>query len=950
MITKSIDYLNKDIVDILDDYNITLKKIYKEAQNMIKKRWVYIANKKVIYDNLVVALFPDFHDYNLAFYNKTNILDKNEAMSIFINSFRFEDLEWDFMSHKEVNSIFNNIKTYKLNDYGYSVYEPIIEYSMAFCDKDNKIYGFKPDLPMISYFDRLDRCAIIPIYRLNGIDSSKISFIEVLKLWIKNGLIPKNTAYYSEYIKIIELAKNFDLILETDGIKFDKSQIIKDIKENNIDINLNFGGDINVDTNTVINNLLRCDEIRANIEKYDEKILSDPNRGHWEIWDNEINDYGLKAKLDRNIVARNPVYDIKYGGIVGIDFGTKSTVVVYQEDSEHTLPMRVGIGEFRKTVNEKHYENPTVMEFINLEDFLNRYKEKNGRPFTLWEDLTISHAAYNSLLNSKSDDYYSYFSELKQWCGNREKRIRIKDKKNKIYDLPTFLEVDDYGINPVEIYAYYLGLYINNMHTGIFLDYSLAFPVTYEKDIREKILESFRKGLKKSLPEALHNDEEVIKKFKVYQGTSEPAAYAISALQEYKFEPENSEQIFYGVFDFGGGTTDFDFGIWREANGSKERRYDYVIEHFGAGGDRYLGGENILELLSFEVFKDNSDKLREEGITFVLPPECKKFPGSEVLLSESQEAKLNTRQLMEKLRPIWEQTEGYEKLCSRGTIGVNLYSNDGNIKTNFELNIDEEKLQSILRNRIEKGVINFFESIRLAMNNSELKFIDNKINIFLAGNSSKSNILREIFNEYIEKETKEILNNIDDEDRLIFEENPDKKQFFYIFPPLGTEEAYSIQEELGIAVDKNNLKKPTGKTGVAFGLVQSRNGGKIKVVNRNLKKDEAKFKFFIGEERKKKFRTIIDTDTEYNKWYDFIDASEETFEIYYTTLPNASTNELSISEATRIKCSIDKVYDDENVFVYVRAANPTCIEYVIATQEGIMKDDFLSKITKIQLN
>ncbi len=305
---------------------------------------------------------------------------------------------------------------------------------------------------------------------------------------------------------------------------------------------------------------------------------------------------------------------------------------------------------------------------------------------------------------------------------------------------------------------------------------------------------------------------------------------------------------------------------------------------------------------------------------------------------------------MEKLRPIWEQTEGYEKLCSRGTIGVNLYSNDGNIKTNFELNIDEEKLQSILRNRIEKGVINFFESIRLAMNNSELKFIDNKINIFLAGNSSKSNILREIFNEYIEKETKEILNNIDDEDRLIFEENPDKKQFFYIFPPLGTEEAYSIQEELGIAVDKNNLKKPTGKTGVAFGLVQSRNGGKIKVVNRNLKKDEAKFKFFIGEERKKKFRTIIDTDTEYNKWYDFIDASEETFEIYYTTLPNASTNELSISEATRIKCSIDKVYDDENVFVYVRAANPTCIEYVIATQEGIMKDDFLSKITKIQLN
>ena len=83
-------------------------------------------------------------------------------------------------------------------------------------------------------------------------------------------------------------------------------------------------------------------------------------------------------------------------------------------------------------------------------------------------------------------------------------------------------------------------------------------------------------------------------------------------------------------------------------NGPKERRYDYVIEHFGAGGDRYLGGENLLELLAFEVFKSNSATLLAKGIQFERHPERDNFPGSEQLLSHSQEARVNTKTLCEK--------------------------------------------------------------------------------------------------------------------------------------------------------------------------------------------------------------------------------------------------------------------------------------------------------------
>jgi len=222
-----------------------------------------------------------------------------------------------------------------------------------------------------------------------------------------------------------------------------------------------------------------------------------------------------------------------------------------------------------KTIASTHYENPTILEFNNLENFAENYKARAGRPYTQWQDLTISHTAQNSLLNSKSSDFNAYISELKQWAGNKDKKLKIVDKQGFVLDLPTFLALGENDTNPIEIYAYYLGLYINNHNNGIFLNYILSFPVTYELSIRDKIIESFRKGIKKSLPQELHNQPEQLKKLSIIKGASEPAAYAVVALQEYGFEPEEDEKVFYGVFDFGGGTTDFDFGIYREAKGGR---------------------------------------------------------------------------------------------------------------------------------------------------------------------------------------------------------------------------------------------------------------------------------------------------------------------------------------------------------------------------------------------
>lgn len=725
----------------------------------------------------------------------------------------------------------------------------------------------------------------------------------------------------------------YELIENNEYKKFGNTPIDFNTLSENIELSEGLKMDI-------LDEFLKCDYNRVKIEPYDLKRLEDPNLGHWDLWENvDDNINKMKLKTETAFIGRNPVSDIKHDGIIGIDFGTRSTIVVYQDSDDNTRPMRIGRGEFSKALRQDDFENPTVMEFIDLENFLKCYLEKFGRPNTSWEDLTISHTAMNSLfsLNTKSDDYYSFFNDLKQWSGDKTRKIRLRDKQGIERVLPAFADINEGDFNPIEIYAYYLGLFINNMYNGVYLKYILSFPVTYEKEVRTKIIQSFEYGLKKSLPNPIVKNEEIMEKFRVIQGASEPAAYAICALQQYGFEPEENEEIFYGIFDFGGGTTDFDFGIWRCAN-NNESRYDYVINHFGAGGDQYLGGENLLEFLAYEVFKSNSETLIAEKISFYKPTECKIFPGSEMLVSESQEAKLNIKQLMEKLRPLWEEHENYEKLFTNDVIKVMLFDKDGNPKPNFELKVNKDQLENLLKNRIEKGVKNFFEALKLTFE-SDITTKQNGIKIFLAGNSSKSKFVKEIFNEYINEYTAAICEKLGCVDS--------EKEYFTIYPPLGTIEAIEIQKAKGIFIDETDLTKPTGKTGVAYGLIECRPGSRIKVISEKQTSEEIKFKYYIGHNVRKKFKPVIDRNIPYNKWVKFIDATEEDFELYYTNLPEATTNQLDSKDLNKKMCRIKET--DKDAYVYLRAISPTVIEFVVSNEDLINEDRFLGVTQELEL-
>lgn len=801
------------------------------------------------------------------------------------------------------------------------------------------------------------------VSRSDAVDAYDILFSQVdvadnfIEFFLKNGLVPMLNENETEIFDTLKV------LYEKDYIDFIESKIIVDwskseeiFKALNLDIttfSLPKGRNNEIkleefDYLNILNEVLLRDTIRADIKSYDAMMLQDPNRGSWELWDAPLHSEELVA-FDVGYYARDPRMDIVESGIVGIDFGTKSTVVVAQDDSDNIVPMRIGMGRYEKQPTLNDYENPTVMEFIDIETFLSAYTSGEGRPMTRWADVTSSHTAYNDWQeNDKSEHYFSFLGELKQWAGDSKRTIRIRDKKGKEINLPAYDDLQENDLDPIELYAYYIGLYINNMHTKkIYMEYILSFPVTYSLKTRTNILESFRKGLSRSLPQTILLDPSCMERFSVEQGVGEPAAYAVCALKAYNMKPSDQENIVYGIFDFGGGTTDFDYGVWRKGKGAKERRFSNVIEHFGDGGDKFLGGENLLELLSYEVFKNNQEKLRSAEITFSKPSECHAFPGSEFLLADSQEAHTNMRQLMEKLRPIWERHDEYLEQYSSGVVKLRLFTRQGEMLNNFELNVDISELETILRNRIQRGVDDFFNGVLNLYNKAEYMEVlknTNKIHIFLAGNSSKSEILREAFDTGIKK----CIEKLNSDGGTQFSED-----IFEIYPPLGTAEAdQKIKSLCGDCAEINSLDKPTGKTGVAIGLVQCRKGSKIKVISERKAEEEIKFRYWVGYCDDDDYITpCLSPSSAYNEWVEYLDAGVDRFEFYYTTSNAADLlRGMNIKDAKKSRHKIPAEAVNEDWLIYLRPVGPNKVEFAVAINENAFtKGEFIYGPVAVEL-
>jgi len=753
----------------------------------------------------------------------------------------------------------------------------------------------------------------------------------------------------------------------------------------------------------------------------DQRQISDQACGLWEFWSDPSIESGKKANsacLNMGIRPRNPVDDIQSGS-VAIDFGTSSTVVAFKDGGRKKL-LRIGLSvdDFNADSQPEHYENPTILEFVDLDSLMDSWRSQAYRPRVSWDDVHCSHEALSSQRDNESDPRVtaSILPKIKQWALRMEDdlRVRVQDQENqRELELPALskrnpvkgeaLSVsEDDPFDPIELYAWFLGLAINQRSRGIFLKYNMTFPVAYPKNVKEKILSSFRRGLQRSLPASLIGQPE-FDKFSVEERASEPAAFAVAALEHLKLEP-TEQGVAYGVFDFGGGTTDFDFGLYRLPTEEEEDHgHEQVLEHFGSSGDKFLGGENLLENMAYLVFQHNLEVCRNEKITFSKPLDADDFPASETLLSNNQAAVTNTQMLMARLRPFWEKGEqnedGIEKLL--------LVGKEGSIQV--DLSIPYSLLLDYLNERLSEGVNKFLHTMNEAFQ------LDDKqpetIHIFLAGNASRSELLQSMFGLNGEDDFRSELgvtlkvsdlapglpvtaNSIDLE---VGEEVEAGEPLFTLFEDTGKVEVLSpvdgwiekihftcdaeissdmpliefrvkkgaavpagfttyllgetknMVNELPVTVhppiknDPNSPYSPNTKTGVALGLLDLYQGSPTAIVNHSACQQggEAPFGFFVGAIKRRMFAAGLKRHANFSEWQELGPVREQIFRLVYTQNPIASSGEMPQEHIELEFKELEMPVQGPGYKVFAKALSSSAVELCTSrNREAFEKGEF----------
>ncbi|GAA8539041.1 hypothetical protein HpBT274_06460 [Helicobacter pylori] len=216
--------------------------------------------------------------------------------------------------------------------------------------------------------------------------------------------------------------------------------------------------------------------------------------------------------------------------------------------------------------------------------------------------------------------------------------------------------------------------------------------------------------------------------------------------------------------------------------------------------------------------------------------------------------------------------------------------------------------------------------------------IDNQcraFHIFLGGNASKSVLVKQAFENAKEKQLK------------AYKQMASKDDFtFILYEPLGTEASDKQILEL-TGEDVSNIpsyKKATCKTGVAFGLLESRNkAGGIEMPSID---SNPVFKYDLGVEKEGKFHAKISRDSLKTDEYQIFQTKEEWggfdgLEIRYSDKTIANTNNLSIHDTQLIFIALE---EHEEVDVKVCCVDSQSIKV------GLFKDDQLiceSEIEKL---
>ncbi len=618
-------------------------------------------------------------------------------------------------------------------------------------------------------------------------------------------------------------------------------------------------------------------------------------------------EYVCEAKNNTQIVFKFPICitlrntnkgsDILSEKYVSIDFGTSSTCVAVKSVKGPEL-LTLSISDDEDNESENKYENPTNIMLFNWDSLYEQWREENKFAPLIFKgkesditagqrvDYNFGYEVKNLLEEAKKEELNAILTLIKMVHYNIANGMQMDinpflQNEKYVYIVSSPKEQDETHLDPVAFYGYLIGKAVNDpsKRECIYNKFKITCPVKFNEDIKEKLRVSLEYGLKRSIP----------KDFKdsciVSMDIEEPVAYIGAMCGTKYFSIDDGESKNFAVYDFGGGTLDFSYGT--ASNDDDE----LTIKIVGVGGDENIGGEKLIERISFWIYKNNLTNMVQNNIP-IIKPTIEKLPDGlpEKLIAHSNLAYANTNRINELIsRKIFE-----DRQLQESPMDLELFDENGD-EIGLSLAYDIEDITISLEDIIEDTVKRFAVEMDSAFSNTE-GYSKNDVWIFKAGNSSK--------NEFVETHMYKIFEN--NNKIQMVDQIEDKTQEY---------KRYAI----------------TPKTAVAF--------GQLNLSNVNLIRDKLLFKYYIGfiNAGTGAFRTIINKNSSDTSWKKFRKIKNDEVEIYYT---ESESDENAQRYSKSIKTS---VYIGRNL--YIRILDDTTIECGVDNADG----DDVDIIAKINL-
>jgi hypothetical protein len=653
----------------------------------------------------------------------------------------------------------------------------------------------------------------------------------------------------------------------------------------------------------------------ANLDPVAGSVLTDPGRGFWTgarflgptkiaiLREKKV--VGLHQRVGRpekdppppDLKPRNPKLDVLRAW-VAIDFGAASTVVAVR-GAQSPTPELVRIGGAGAPIVPADYESPTEVAFESLSRAAKAWRDRVILPATRWEDVVVGHEARARRSKPGPEQAARAAATLTElpWLRERIERkeaLRLRGLRdpdtNEALKKPAPPIIDEDGIgahdpfDPIELYAYYVGLHLNHRSRGLYLRYSLTMPTGWPSERRQSVLVAFRRGLFRSLPAGLveYHDLEGLQ---VVDGGPAAVPFAVHAFRAFAVQPKDGPVPFCAI-DAGASETGIVCGLYRQArNEEREDGFDRMVEYLEPAGVPWLGGERLLRRLAWRAYQANGDLMRAARVPIERPADEPAPDEAPELCALTPEARGNTTLLKDALRPILTGD-----VAARLPAKLALADENG-ASRELALELDRAALTATLQGWLAEAVT----MIEQAISRSLVKIGRGPdpyegLHVFLGGRLGMHPVLA---------------------DRLTKALPPQVK-------------IHRFQEP-----GKGNMAAPTVKTSTALGALAMKLD---RIGARRRAEDRDAFRYRVGRGRHGQLLDALDPTVDYDAWREMGACSKPDVEVLF--MEAADDPEVAADDPRVMRALCRLGADAVGHRLYVRAVGPARIEVTVGPPGG----------------